>query len=271
MESGNRTRSTLFEQMTAVENGRDALVGLTPDAILGNAKQPEQPPAQNRTLLEIIRDDESNKDKKSWKTLRDKLLLKRPISACSSSVHIPASDNGGQSVPVSDPPVMNFRPQLARSGSIRVRRSPVDNNIGLRSNASPSRSFRLEITVGNDADSSEDDDSPVARNETRQLRTALTLERALSARETAAEEPVRISLMDFLEETEQQMGLMGTIDDEEYEEEDMGEASGGMQHMCCVCMVRNKGAAIIPCLIPFVGFVRGSFGFSVGTARSVIA
>ncbi|XP_039000854.1 uncharacterized protein LOC120126862 [Hibiscus syriacus] len=92
MESGNRTRSTLFEQMTAVENGRDALVGLTPDAILGNAKQPEQPPAQNRTLLEIIRDDESNKDKKSWKTLRDKLLLKRPISACSSSVHIPASD-----------------------------------------------------------------------------------------------------------------------------------------------------------------------------------
>ncbi|GMI98652.1 hypothetical protein like AT3G07120 [Hibiscus trionum] len=92
MESGNRRRGTLFEQMMAVEDSRDALAGLTPEAILGNAKRPEQLPAQYRTLLEIIRDDESNKEKKSWKTLRDKLRLKRSVSAWTSSVHIPTSD-----------------------------------------------------------------------------------------------------------------------------------------------------------------------------------
>ncbi|KAK8506056.1 hypothetical protein V6N13_002709 [Hibiscus sabdariffa] len=290
MESGNRRRRTLFEQMTAVENGRDALAGLTLEDIMGNAKRPEQLPAQNRTLLEIIRDDESIKEKKSWKTLRDKLRLKRPVSAWTSSVHIPASDvivnsnnrsqvsrhgsfrshpadptrveNGGQSAAVSDPPVMNSRPQLARSGSGRVGHNRVQNDIGLRSNAPPSRSFGSEITAGNGAGSSEDDDSPMARNETRQLGTALALERASSARETAgengagrstsaAEEPVRMSLMDFLEETEPSMVVTGTrqttSDGEEYGEKEMAEPSGEMQHTCCVCMVRHKGAAFIPC------------------------
>ncbi|KAK8517950.1 hypothetical protein V6N13_128106 [Hibiscus sabdariffa] len=219
MENGNRRRRTLFEQMTAVENGRDALAGLTLEDILGNAKRPEQLPAQNRTLLEIIRDDESIKEKKSWKTLRDKLRLKRPVSAWTTSVRIPASDvivnsnnrslvsrhgsfrshsadstrveNGVQSAAVSDPPVMNSRPQLARSGSGRVGHNRVQDDIGLRSNAPPSRSLRSEITAENGVHSSEDDDSPMTRNETRQLGTALALERASSARETAVGQRVR--------------------------------------------------------------------------------
>ncbi|KAG4139648.1 hypothetical protein ERO13_D07G207000v2 [Gossypium hirsutum] len=281
MEGGNRRRLTLFEQISAVENGRDALAGLTLDAVLGNAKRPEQPPAQNRTLLEIIRDDDSNKEKKSWKALRDKLRLKRlAVSARTSSVRIPASDvivndnnrsqfsrqgsfrshsadptgveDRGGSAPVSDPTVMNSRPQLARFGSGRFVQDHENN-----------------------ADSSEDDDddSPVARDETRRLGAALEEERALSAREAAAaqeaatvaetnarpigstEEPVRMSLMDFLEETERQMGLTvskcttgdADADDEENEEKDKAEGSGGMEQTCCVCMVRHKGAAFIPC------------------------
>ncbi|KAJ6403772.1 hypothetical protein OIU84_012055, partial [Salix udensis] len=51
----------------------------------------------NRTLLDIIRDEESgslfgHKDKKSWKAFRDKLRLKRAGSAWTSSVHTPTSD-----------------------------------------------------------------------------------------------------------------------------------------------------------------------------------
>ncbi|KAK8517949.1 hypothetical protein V6N12_016783 [Hibiscus sabdariffa] len=38
-----------------------------------------------------------------------------------------------------------------------------------------------------------------------------------------------------------------TSDGEEHGEKEMAEASGGMQHTCCVCMVRHKGAAFIPC------------------------
>ncbi|KAK8717892.1 hypothetical protein V6N13_045144 [Hibiscus sabdariffa] len=260
MESGNRRRLTLFEQMAAVENGRGTLAGLTLEAILGDAKQPEQPPVQNRTLLEIIRGDESSKEKKSWKTLRDKLRLKRPVSAWTSSVHIPVSDvivdsnnrsqfsrHGSFRSHSADPArAGNGGRSAARSGSVRVGHNWVQADIELRSNAPPSRSFRL----GNGAGSSEDDDSPMARNETRQLGTVLALERALSEREAAAEEPVRMSLMDFLEETEQQMGVIRRSpgDDEKYEAKDTAEASGGiLQHTCCVCMVRHKGAAFIPC------------------------
>ncbi|KAE8730594.1 Detected protein of unknown function [Hibiscus syriacus] len=258
MESGNRRKLTLFEQMMAVNNGRDTLAGLTLEAILGNAKRPEQPSAQNRTLIEIIRDDESNREKKSWKTLRDKLRLKRLVSSWTSSVHIPASDA------IVDG---NNRSQFSRYGSFRSHSAEparvgnggqsaarsdsgrVLNDVDLRSNAPPSRSFRT-CTAGNGAGSSEDDDSPMARNETRQLGTVLALDRALSEREAAAEEPVRMSLMDFLEETELSGPRRTTVnagDDEEYEVKDTAEASGGMQHTCCVCMVRHKGAAFIPC------------------------
>ncbi|KAE8685322.1 Detected protein of unknown function [Hibiscus syriacus] len=266
MESGSRRKLTLFEQMMAVDDGRDTLAGLTLEAILGTAKRPEQSPAaQSRTLLEIIRGDEFNREKKSWKTLRDKLRLKRPVSVWTSSVHVPASDvivdgnnrsqlsrHGSFRSPSADPArVVNGGQSAARSDSGGVGNNRVQNDVDLQSNAPPSRRFRTEITAGNGAGSSEDDDSPMARNETRQLGTALALERALSAREAATAEPVRMSLMDFLEETEP-IGPMrhtteNAVDDEEYEEKNTAEASGGMQHTCCVCMVRHKGAAFIPC------------------------
>ncbi|XWS36574.1 hypothetical protein CRYUN_Cryun20dG0096300 [Craigia yunnanensis] len=129
--------------MSAVDNGRNNPAGLTLDAILGNAKRTEPLPTHNRTLLDVIRDDRSRKDKKSWKTFRDKLLLKRAGSAWTSSVPVLASDVnvhgnryqfsrrgsfrsnsahsthgevGGEGAPVSDPPVANSRMQLARGG-----------------------------------------------------------------------------------------------------------------------------------------------------------
>ncbi|XP_022758674.1 uncharacterized protein LOC111305412 [Durio zibethinus] len=340
MESGNR-RLTLFEQMSVVDNGRNSLAGLTLDAVLGNAKRTEQPAAQNRTLLEIIRDDGSNKDKKTWKTFRKKLRLKRAGSAWTSSVPIPASDvnvhsnrsqfsgrgsfrsnssdstrvgDGVERAPVSDPPVVNSRLELAGRGSVlfgnnQVRTDHDDSaDVSMPSDAPPSRSFRPQNTrlrstripssntARNDVDSSDEDDSPVARDETRQLGAALAEERALSAREAvaaqeaaeaaaaaaaaaaeveqaaaaennapptvAAEEPVRMSLMDLLEETDRQMGLTGSRytmgdDDGEYEaeaeeeveevEEEIVEASSGIEYTCCVCMVRHKGSAFIPC------------------------
>ncbi|KAK9035267.1 hypothetical protein V6N11_077313 [Hibiscus sabdariffa] len=324
--------------MTAVDDGRTTLAAaLTLDAFLGNAnKRPQQPPSHNRTLLEIILDDGSNKDKTSWKAIRDKILLKRPASAWASSVHVPVSDDnvhtdrsqlsrsgsfrsdpdasirvddGGESAPVSDLPGMNSLLQLARRDLVRVGHNPVqpfhDDSAGVSmpSDAPQSRSFQpltnrddpiclpSSNTTENDVDSSDDEGSPLIRHGTRQLAAILAEERALSSREAseetaaaaddvppeavaeqvvttvnnvppAAEEPVRMSLMELLEETTQQMGLMGTsyitsdgdYKEEEEEEEEgvrteevVEEAMGRMEHACCVCMVRHKGAAFIPC------------------------
>ncbi|KAE8668771.1 Detected protein of unknown function [Hibiscus syriacus] len=313
--------------MTAVDNGRTTLAAaLTLDTILGNANErPQTPPSNNRTLLEIILDDGSNKDKKSWKAFRDKIRLKRPASAWSSSILVPDSDDnvhsdrsqlsrsgsfrsdqdgstrvddGGERAPVSDPPVMNSLLQLARMDLVRVGHNPVQlsrddsADVSMPSDAPPSRSFRPEtnrddpnrfpssITAVNYIDSSDDDDSPLTRHGTRRLAAILAEERALSSREAAeasasaaaeqaeeavnnvppaTEETVRMSLMELLEETTQQMGLMGTsylmsdgdkFDEEEAveEEEDAAEeTTGRAEQACCVCMVRQKGAAFIPC------------------------
>lgn len=74
--------------------------------------------------------------------------------------------------------------------------------------------------------------------------------------ETAVEgggEP-RMSLMALLAETDRQMGLDGSNyitggddDDDDEEEEEVESGGGGEYNSCCVCMVRHKGAAFIPC------------------------
>lgn len=67
------------------------------------------------------------------------------------------------------------------------------------------------------------------------------------------EEPVRMSLMALLAETDRQMGFDGSAflmeaEDGEEEEEEVAEKGGeGRQQKCCVCMLRRKGAAFIPC------------------------
>ncbi|XVE72749.1 hypothetical protein DITRI_Ditri11bG0063700 [Diplodiscus trichospermus] len=315
MESGNR-RLTLFEQMSAVDNSRNSLAGLTLDAVLGSAKRSEPPLSQNRTLMDAIRDDGSNKDKKSWKMFRDKLRLKRAGSAWTSSVPIPASDvnvhsnrsqfsrrssvRSNKSAHVGDGgehPDLS-RSQLARKGSVRFGQNPTQtdhydlSDISMPSEGPPSRSFAPQITRHhstrftasntdeNDVDSSDDDDdSPLPRDGSRQLGAAVAEERVLSAREAVAaqeaseaaaaaaaaeqaaaennalptaEEPVRMSLMDLLGETGSAYGMGDDDDDydeeeEEEEEEEVVEASSGIEYTCCVCMVRHKGAAFIPC------------------------
>lgn len=92
--------------------------------------------------------------------------------------------------------------------------------------------------------------------------------RALSAREAVAaqeaaeaaaaeeEAPMMMSLMDLLTETDREMGLEGSryilSDDEDFEDdeeevEDDVDDESAMEHTCCICMVKHKGAAFIPC------------------------
>lgn len=76
------------------------------------------------------------------------------------------------------------------------------------------------------------------------------------ASEPATEGP-RMSLMALLEETDRQAGIVGPtylrpeeLEDEEEEVEvdvEEGGEEGAGEYSCCVCMVRHKGAAFIPC------------------------
>jgi hypothetical protein len=73
---------------------------------------------------------------------------------------------------------------------------------------------------------------------------------------------ISMSLMDLLEESEIELDRSSYVDDEgddddvdenheeekeEEREEEGGEGNVKVEHNCCVCMVRHKGAAFIPC------------------------
>ncbi|KAI4354356.1 hypothetical protein L6164_003226 [Bauhinia variegata] len=315
--------------MPAVETSRK-LAGLTLDDILANQKreaEPSQPcePSQ-RTLIDVIREDESiKKDKKTWKTFKDKLRLKRAGSAWTSSIHIPASDipiprhsksiirsqlshrktvrpaNSAMSthpmdshhvgdLDPTDPDLgIIARPQFGRGVSSRYEGDPTENKLKpsmSRRNStrmvSRTESSRRERAVtfrepydSDEGGSSDDDDEQDLRDPLRGVRT-LSAREAVAAQEAAeaaaaaaaeeeaeeagegdnAAEPVKMSLMDLLEETDRQMGLEGSrytfgddwdeYEDEE-EEESEEEEEGGVEYTCCVCMVKHRGSAFIPC------------------------
>lgn len=80
----------------------------------------------------------------------------------------------------------------------------------------------------------------MARNESRVGGSELDLHHEEEEREV---EPGTVSLMSLLEQEDDE-------EEEEEDEEEEGEGEGGEEeeeHVCCVCMVRHKGAAFIPC------------------------
>nr|KYP56002.1 hypothetical protein KK1_002229 [Cajanus cajan] len=210
-----RRRVTLHEQMSASESSRAReLAGLTLDDVLANQKRhfsltPHTPqPPKNRTLLDIIKDDETNKkDRRSWKAFKDKLRLKRAGSAWTSSIDIPTSD-----VPVPHPNSRSFTQTLSAREAVAAQEA-------------------AEAAAQAEADEEEEEGGRGA--------------------------PV-MSLMDLLEETDREMGLEGSRyilsdDDDDFDDDDDGEGDddetghGSMEHTCCICLVRHKAAAFIPC------------------------
>ncbi|KAL5076907.1 hypothetical protein RYX36_015891 [Vicia faba] len=107
--------------MSGIDSKREKLAGLSLNDILANQNRsvstpPTQPSPKSRTLLEIIREDQTNKkDRRSWKVFKDKLRLKRSGSAWTSSIHIPTSD-----IPIQNPNSRTFS-QLGRHDSVRIQ------------------------------------------------------------------------------------------------------------------------------------------------------
>lgn len=292
---------------------------LTLGAVLNSDKK--SPPPNNvvvRTLLEIIRNDETiqggsspnSLNKKSWKSFKERLKIKRgslnhSLNSNLNQNHNPNSQRWAPSpFPQSDvlPSSRSSSTVIAMNANRNSLRNSLRNNsirqvdtvpaddLALRevdSGGSPRSggSFRLsaalaaereqtrrrlskELVEGNrddneevaaprdngNGDGDEDDEEGEGEGEEH-----LDLD-------PPANQPVRMSLMDLLEETDRQAGISGPTyrldddedeSDEEEEEEEEEEVEdeveaeeGGLgkgEYSCCVCMVRHKGAAFIPC------------------------
>ncbi|KAJ9176586.1 hypothetical protein P3X46_011882 [Hevea brasiliensis] len=168
---------------------------------------------------------------------------------------------------VGGPPSRSFRPQMSRHNSIRPSESFLD------SEEEPVREGRRRLGAALAEERALSAREAVAAQEAAEAEAAARAAAEAAAAAAAAEQeeeeeangpadlgaagaqPVRMSLMDLLEETDRQMGLEGsryTMEDEdeceeEEEEDDEDGAADGIEHTCCVCMIRHKGAAFIPC------------------------
>ncbi|KAL1200483.1 hypothetical protein V5N11_026587 [Cardamine amara subsp. amara] len=226
MNGGDRLRVTLLDRMSTVETNRSSFTGLTLEAILmadrnGTSPQPPSRNQSNRTLLDIMQRDHrhddhhhhhNRNDKTAWKTLREKLRLKR------NATTVWISSN---SIPSLNTPILNR-----------------DNE----------NHHQLGFLLSNSGNVTEEEGS-AAEGRVR-LGTVLAEERALSAREEETPPaPARMSLMELLEENEGQMSLVGVVEGEEEERviDGGGGGAAAAEISCCVCMVRSKGAAFIPC------------------------
>ncbi|GFP88864.1 hypothetical protein PHJA_001030100 [Phtheirospermum japonicum] len=243
--------------------GRNKPPGLTLNAILSAKRSPapprpaNEPPMQriesNRTLLDIIREDQTSglggdqrDGRRSWKQLREKIRLRTRGGGGSAWFST-------DSIPASDVPISNNNHYNNRTTMMMTRRQSTRLNPGMDSaeltqlDSSPGRetdraSGRFEHTINEDERRRHDDAEEVERGGD-----------ALGGEYGAAEQPVRMSLMALLAENDRQMGLegsafvMGEGEEDVAEEESVSVAAVGEYNNCCVCMLRHKGAAFIPC------------------------
>ncbi|CAL9775923.1 unnamed protein product [Musa acuminata subsp. burmannicoides] len=158
--------------------------------------------------------------------------------------------------PISDPElVASARSNTVRcrsvSLSVSVRNSepPVQEPMAVAVAAEEPPAVSKEISGGHKTYPGDTDDSwaPAA---------APSKEEEEEEEEEEEQQPAKMSLMALLEQTDMQWGgseeeLEAEEEEEEEEEEvaqDKPEGGGdGMLYVCCVCMVRHKGAAFIPC------------------------
>ncbi|XP_010241393.1 PREDICTED: uncharacterized protein LOC104586010 [Nelumbo nucifera] len=273
--SGGRRRMSLSDQMAVLDksnlrdllrvrdedDGRSALAGLTLGAVLGCE---EKTPA-SRSLIDILKHEDSSlmahNNKKNWKSFKDRLRLRRmsgaawtSSSSSTATTNICLLDSTMQTsdpIPVT-PPVAATSPAEAVA-SVRPENSSASlanllaehNFSSSEATAFPNQAAftRLAAALAAEREMQRSASNAAAPTEARSEEIPSTSTVAV------AEAPGRVSLMALLEETDRQAGVVGStfvtpVEDGggEYVDDD-----DGGEYACCVCMVRHKGAAFIPC------------------------
>uniref|UniRef100_A0A0V0HQG5 Putative polycomb group RING finger protein 6-like n=1 Tax=Solanum chacoense TaxID=4108 RepID=A0A0V0HQG5_SOLCH len=120
------------------------------------------------------------------------------------------------------------------------RNRTLNRNASKAQRGSPSTKFDPSMSMrrsGTDGECEEDESSEEEEEENEEE----------SAKTKEGEEPVRMSLMALLAESEGSSYMMGEDEDEEDEDDGGGDVGGDNLNNCCVCQVRHKGAAFVPC------------------------
>lgn len=266
--------------------GRRSSSGLTLSAILSE-KIGQPPPADeplrrvesNRTLLDIIRDDQTSglgrsrgDGRRSWRHLKDKIRLRRRGGCSAWPDAIPTSSSDVNN----DNRHRMVTTTATRHHSIRFNsntdsgestqpdsRAPIPLSNSRRSTESASERFHPMSSPPRRRSTTDENHRNENENEERRSE-AVEVE---VVGDGSPEQPVRMSLMALLAENDRQLGfessayVMDEVESEEGAEEDKGtgtasatgggngscSGSGVEYNNCCVCMVRHKGAAFIPC------------------------
>ncbi|KAL1557482.1 hypothetical protein AAHA92_08053 [Salvia divinorum] len=206
------------------------------------AEEPPRRSESSRTLLDIIREDQTaglrrgrDDRRRSWRNLKDKIRLRRRIT-----------DNNNNNRHHHNQSDESIQPDS---------RAPIPLRNPRRSTESATATIEPSI-------------SPPMRQSTADDNGNANVNEAAEAAPEGNGSPVRMSLMALLAENDRQMGYESSayaMDEDEPEEdvnrviEETGTSSssaaaaafaggkGAESENCCVCMVRHKGAAFIPC------------------------
>ncbi|XP_051122138.1 uncharacterized protein LOC127245346 [Andrographis paniculata] len=224
----------------------DDAAGDGPTATDDDKKTAAAPPTESRTPLEILRDDGGAGSQKE----RDKLRRRNSGkgAAWTSSVHIPTSD-----IPLNSKSrnISRQASNILAGQTADPDISAVPDSISPAISAADKPAKRLVRETNLDEEDDDDDDDEENDNDGDGEYSPA----AASGQQAA--EPVRMSLMSLLAETDEQLGSGGLAymmedDDEDDDDDGDGEDDGGggegaEYNSCCVCMVKHKGAAFSPC------------------------
>lgn len=228
MDDGGGGRSLRYE-LDGETNSPPAQAGLTLGGIL-SIKQTPPYRIQDRTLLDLIRDDQTcgKEPKTTWKIFREKLRLKLAGSVCTTTMptlasHVPITTDNNRVSTRNGSTQQNSADESTRQ--LNSPQAPYSSNIP----ETQTTSVQTDPLVEEREQTSTDENHGAGG---------------------VGGEPagVRMSLMSLLE-----VDGSAYMDDEEEEveeEEEVVEGGGGggyKYNNCCVCMIRHKGAAFIPC------------------------
>ncbi|XP_073291529.1 uncharacterized protein [Primulina huaijiensis] len=224
---------------SAVE--RNSISGLTLSAILGDkvrppAEEPRPRVQSYRTLLDIIQDDQDplgEDSGQSWRQLTERLRLSSRGSGLTSAAHsltVNNTDAGNRMMP--------YRLSIFSSDSTEpnISTERATGRFEHTSSILPMRRSQREVdNINQNSHPAEGGGSDAVEVEQQQYSGRVSLMTLLA--ETDAHRGLTDGSIYMLEEEEKGIDL----------EEVVGGGGGGGDYNCCVCMIRRKGAAFIPC------------------------
>ncbi|CAH9119914.1 unnamed protein product [Cuscuta epithymum] len=231
------------KQASSRNGGSSNLTGLTLGAVLDREPRSSTAALPHRTLLDIIRAEPfaSKASRKTWKHITDRLCLRIHGSAWSSA----DDDSFPAAALAADTP--------RRQTSHPARVSPANNS---PEGETPRRGLiQPEVTTSPGSTTLivmlQRSSSRAVGDRTSRFEVAEASDGNLPGESTTEDQPARLSLMALLAETDREMSMDSAAGIAEEEDGEAGEeiAGGGklIVDRCCVCMVRHKGAAFIPC------------------------